>query len=72
MSQLALRISIIVAVLTALVMYAGASTGEWRGAVVTEVHVLVVAGFAYACLRPRSAAEAPSSTDAQARSGRRA
>lgn len=42
------------AAVTGLLVYAGFSTGNWRGVVVSEVQVLAVGATAWFGLRPRT------------------
>jgi cation transport ATPase len=41
----------VAAAITAMLAFAGATTGEWRAVLVTEVQVVVVASAAYLGLR---------------------
>jgi hypothetical protein len=41
----------VAAAVTALLIHAGWTTGEWRGVIVSEVQVVIVAGVTYFGLR---------------------
>lgn len=50
--RLGLWVGAVTGALTLLLLRAGWTTGDWRGVVVSEVQVLVVAAITYLGLRP--------------------